>query len=322
MRCAVTNRLPVGKANLGLGSVLLFVVFSSWRDVYFASAFQRFGFLDVAIISFSLCTLCFAAAISVTNPRGFAELLRYWRDVVWVNVTSAAGWLSYFYALKTLEPSIVQTFFAGIGPITVITLEGLGIHLARSVPIRPLEKLFHAGILLSLLLTSGVVLAGLSGMPSQSIAERGLGVGLAFMSGMSMSFKDLICKRMNERGVSPEKILSVRFIGVVVFGLIAVAFLQDSRMNAWSADAIVYLSLASMLLIIAPVYLLQVGIALIPPITTRVILALGPVLVFLMQTLEGRVTYSSYSLLCIVMYSTFAVLSNLIRNWKRTPASP
>jgi len=57
----------------------------------------------------------------------------------------------------------------------------------------------------------------------------------------------------------------------------------------------------------------QIGISLASPITVRGVLALGPVLVFLLQLWEGRLLSSPYSLTSIVLYSTFALSAAFVR---------
>ena len=60
-----------------------------------------------------------------------------------------------------------------------------------------------------------------------------------------------------------------------------------------------------------PLYAFQVGIALTAPLTANVLRALGPVFVFALQQVDGRLTYSAPTLIGILAYSAAAILSNV-----------
>ena len=57
----------------------------------------------------------------------------------------------------------------------------------------------------------------------------------------------------------------------------------------------------------------EVGVALAPPLTMRVGLAVGPVLIFALQLVEGRLSPSPYSLVAALLYGVFAIAAALAR---------
>jgi hypothetical protein len=75
-------------------------------------------------------------------------------------------------------------------------------------------------------------------------------------------------------------------------------------------------AIVAVLLIVLPLYLNQRGLALASPMTVRIVHAAGPVLVFAIQFLEGRLPASPWSLAVIVGYSASAVLSATARQWR------
>ncbi len=169
---------------LGIGFVLTFVISTAFRDIYFSGVFQNYSFFAIVLLAFPLCTICFTLVTTVKAPRQFLILLRHWRDTLWLNITSAAAWLSYFYALKTLEPSVVNTIHVGVGPITIIALSGFGIHIAQAVSVRQLEKLCYLGIVIILALLGVSVLAGWSASAQATVASNSLSLLLALASGV------------------------------------------------------------------------------------------------------------------------------------------
>jgi hypothetical protein len=78
-----------------------------------------------------------------------------------------------------------------------------------------------------------------------------------------------------------------------------------------SAGKAATLTLLATVLIVLPLYAFQVGIGLTAPLTANVLRSLGPVFVFGLQQLDGRLSYSAPTLICILAYSAAAILSNL-----------
>ncbi len=73
------------------------------------------------------------------------------------------------------------------------------------------------------------------------------------------------------------------------------------------------------MLIALPLFVLQVGVALTAPLTAHVVRALGPVCVFALQQIDGRLVYSTPTLVCIIAYSACAIASNLAHGWREQP---
>ena len=63
--------------------------------------------------------------------------------------------------------------------------------------------------------------------------------------------------------------------------------------------------------------MLQIGLSMTSAVSTWVLMALGPILVFAAQSLDGRIAYSPYTLGCIVLYSVFVILGVLSRKYER-----
>ena len=56
--------------------------------------------------------------------------------------------------------------------------------------------------------------------------------------------------------------------------------------------------------------------------TTWVIMALGPCLVFALQALDGRIVASPYTLACILAYSALVIAANMVRARKMAALKP
>ena len=53
-----------------------------------------------------------------------------------MNATTGVAWLSFFFALRTIDPALVQVLFYGIGPLSVRWVDGLVPGSARGALIR------------------------------------------------------------------------------------------------------------------------------------------------------------------------------------------
>ena len=115
---------PPDREALGFFASLVFTAMAAVRDVYFAGVFQEVSPLLVGVVAFSLCSIVFLPIALVRSPASVGRLLRRPRELVWVNATTALAWIAFFYALRTTEPLLVLVLFSGIGPLTIVCLDG------------------------------------------------------------------------------------------------------------------------------------------------------------------------------------------------------
>jgi hypothetical protein len=285
---------------------LTFVALASVRDVYLGGLVQRVNPLVVAVTAFSLCTLVFLAVGLVRDRAGLSVLLRHGGRLAWVNATTAVAWLSFFFALRAAEPALVQILFFGIGPLSVAWLDGRVMGRAPAA-LTSTERRLHVTLLGCLVLAAAVVLGGFSGLEAGRPGRAVLGVGLALVGGTAIAVSALLCRTLNDAGVRPATLMGLRFPGAVVLAALLLPFAGDDPPAAVTPAGLAGVGLACLLLIVLPNYVNQVGVSLASPVTVRAVLALGPVLVFTLQLLEGRVSSSRATLTACVLYALVAV---------------
>jgi drug/metabolite transporter (DMT)-like permease len=312
MRAAPGLESPRRREMAGFLLALAFTVLASVRDVYFGGLFQRIDPVLVALTAFGLCWLAFLPFALVRDRGALAAVARDAPALVGINVTTALAWLSFFCALGTIEPALVQILFYGVGPLSVRWLDGLVPGAARATVGRA-ERGLYLGLLTALVVAATVVLGGLSGLGRQTAAAAARGVVLAVGGGVCIAVSTLLCRRLNDAGIRPATLLSLRFPGAVVLAA-TVALVQSRPVLAGVTPPVLAgVALACLLLIVVPNYLNQVGVALASPVTVRAVLALGPVLVFGLQLVEGRLTPSPWTLGAAGLYAIFAVAAALAR---------
>lgn len=121
------------------------------------------------------------------------------------------AWLAFLYALRLIEPSLVQILYSGIGPLSVV---GIDRHLPGAVPAVPLtrvERPIYVGLLVSLVFAAAVALGGFSGAGAQPVGVTALGVMLAASGGVAISVSTMLCRKLNDAGVPPSILLSLRY---------------------------------------------------------------------------------------------------------------
>ena len=129
----------------------------------------------------------------------------------------------------------------------------------------------------------------------------------------STSISTLLSRVVNDAGVGPATLIAVRFPGAIVLAGALAALSPADVARGLTPGTLAGIAVASLLLIVLPNYVNQIGVAFASPLTVRAVLAVGPVLVFGLQLVEGRLPSSSCTLAACVLYAVFAVASAVAR---------
>ncbi len=163
-----------------------------------------------------------------------------------------------------------------------------------------------------LIFAAAVALCALSGVGAQPAGVTALGVLLAASGGISISVSTMLCRKLNDAGVTPGTLLSLRY-PVTVLSAAVLASLSSSGLPAPLSLRVDAFMVIAALLIVVPSYVNQIGISLASPLTVRVVLSTGPVLIFFVQLIEGRLSASLYSLAAAILYAVAAISAGLAR---------
>ncbi len=300
--------------------VLVFAVTQALRDVYFGSVFQGVDFFAVILLTFALSTIIFGVVAWLRTPQDFAKLRGHAASVVLANLTTALAWSCYFFGLTHLDPSVVNTIHSAMGPLTVVVLGWFGIRLAQMPKVGWIENQSYAGIAASVVGLWWVVLSGRSGLEVGATRDTVLGLALLAVSGASITVSLLYCKRLQDAGIGAATVTAVRYIAIILLAG-SVAFWNGGLGGIGTLEQGVTLSVASILLIVLPLYALQVGIGRVAPLLSQIIRALGPIFVFALAQFDGRLHYSMPVLVCILIYSVSVLVSNFARGWRDEQAT-
>jgi drug/metabolite transporter (DMT)-like permease len=294
--------------------VLIFTLSQSFRDVYFGNVFQQIDFFVIILLAFALSTVIFAVVSLIRAPGDFRKLRGQKWAIFIANVTTAIAWTCFFFALTYIDPAIVNTIHSAMGPLTVVVLGACGVALAKPDPIGRIEYIGYAGIAASVAALCCVVIGGYSGLATTNLAASITGLALLGVSGGSITVSLLYCKRLQDRGIGADTVTTVRYTMLILFAG-AVVLWRGKLGGIETPRQFTTLCLAATALIVLPLYAFQLGIGRTTPLMAQVIRSLGPVFVFALEQLDGRMHYSTSTLICILVYSASVIVSNIAHGW-------
>jgi len=301
-------------ALFGLACLLLFAVAQAVRDAFFGNVFQSVSFLVVAILAFGGSTVVFGAWAWYRRPEEVRALVGNTRLLLALNATTAAAWMGYFFALKNIEPAIVNTLYTGIGPMAVLVLSTFRVSMAKGADTGWLELIGYFGVLAALIAIAAVAVLGQSGLAGQPLTIRIAAVVAATTGGVIITISHMIARRFADLGIGSAALMGLRF--PLTLGIAAVAELALGQPHTRpDFEALPLLALAAFSLIVIPSYFLQLGIARTSPLAVNVMRSLGPIFVFAAQQFDGRLRFSGATLSCILAFVFFATLTSTLRGW-------
>jgi drug/metabolite transporter (DMT)-like permease len=290
----------------GLALLLGFVAAQAVRDVYLRHLFGNLGLFDVALVAFGTVAGVFGLGLLLFGRHQIRLLCVVWREVIAVNVTTVVAWLSYFGALRLVEPAGVNLAFSGVAPAAVALWSFLGLRSGADRRPGRFESALHWTLLGIVVAVAGIVSSGRSGFATLDPATGLAGVALAAFSGIVIAGETIISKRMNEVGVSALSIVSIRFSLVTTVAALMVAR-APGDLSRLSAGAVAEQSLIFLVILVGPIYMGQVGLKFTSPLLSNVISALGPITTLALQSTVGVVPLSSAMLIATTLYALVAI---------------
>lgn len=296
--------------------LLLFALSQGVRDALFGNIFQSVSFLFIAVLAFGLSCAVFLLLTLLRAPRDLLRLAQMPVALVMLNITTATAWLGFLFALRYLEPAVVATFYNGVGPIVALVAGALGWFKARR-SISLAETVCYVGLAATLAALATIVLTGQSGMASVTPGLQALALAAVTAGGAMITISYIITLWMAEEGVGSDAVMAARFPLTLAIAA-ALEFTVGGAGPRPPAEAMAMFAAAAFALIVIPSFLVQLGVARTSPQTANVLRALGPVCVFAVQQLDGRLTFSGATLVCIVAFCGLAITASLLGAWSES----
>lgn len=295
----------------GIASLLAFVVTQAVRDVYLGHLFGNLGLYEAASLAFGTAAIVFGLGLFLFKRDQIGLLFANWRTVLALNVTTSISWLSYFQALRMVEPAAVNLAFCGVAPVAVALFGAIGLTSPGEQRPSRIERAIHLALLASVGILAAIVAGGFSGFADVDPRMGLAGVMLATFAGFSITAETIYAKRMNIAGVSSVAIVGVRFLFVTI---VATAMLMtvDRPFAGMSTTAMAWQATILLAILIGPIYLVQAGIALTTPLVSAVICSIGPVATLTLQSTAGGISISPAMLAVTLLYAALSIAAAML----------
>mgnify|MGYP004516707935 CR=1 FL=1 len=245
---SATKRNETG-AIIGRCAVLLAVLLQAGGQVAYGTYLWALPSPLFVFVSF-LAAMLFFLAVSGRGAGAPA-----WKPLLVLNVATALTFLSFFYALKLVEPAIAGAINVGIGPLAavLIALTTTGTRPSARRLVVCLGVLFGCAVLaVSATRGHGPVDVSAGWVWSGVLASVATGCGAVLIT--------MASKALLERGWASGAVLAHRFYLILPVSLgLALATSDPSRID-WSLHLVLTVGAVAALGVVAPLYLLQVGI--------------------------------------------------------------
>ncbi|MDH3667888.1 MAG: hypothetical protein OEN23_13260 [Paracoccaceae bacterium] len=297
----------MNRAAIGVIWGLSFIVLESIQFVFFGNIFQRMSSVQFGFLVFGISTISFIGWAAWARPAELRLAFRGRRNVAAMNIAATFSWIMFLIAVQLIEPAIAYTIGAGAMPLTAWLVNRAGVPEGETMRNR-FEATGNVLILAAIVYLGAITIAGQSGFVRGGTWVAVMGVTLAFVEGAIFTWMLIFGQRLDRAGVGPAVAFGLRFplYVVVAGGLAAAGFDHKAALPAPEIALIVAIGLA---LVVPPLYALQRAVALISTLTISALTALGPFIIFGLQMIEGRVAYSSETLMGLGVYFAGATLA-------------
>lgn len=278
----------------GVFYVLTFNLLSAIQAVYISGLLQKASLFSTIAITFSFVSVFFVVVnLLRREERGYA-VRAVMPGLSAVNLTTAGSWFGFFAALKYIDPATVSALANAVGPLLTLLITA---KMTRSDALSRHEVAAAAGVFICMAWMVYATYKGSGGLTTDT-RQLSLGIGMAFLCGLSMTVNTVVSQRLNTQGVKPHSIMASRFVFIIVlaFGLAGFEEVAATLQAYWPK-----LLLIALLGNIVPLYVLQVGISKTPPVVVSFALVLAPLFYFTAQQWHNQASSSPTTLVCILL---------------------
>lgn len=283
----------MSKALLGVVLALVFVLLESTQFVYFGGLLQHMSAFQFGFLVFGIMFVGFAGWTAIRHPEQIRHAFANPRSLIAVNLCAVMTFGCSLLSVQLLEPAITYTISAGTMPITTYVLHRCGVGGGEDMRNRT-EAGGNILLFIGVVYLAVVTVGGWSGFVRGDWTVALAGVLLAIADGVFFTLILIFSQRLNNTGMGPGAVLGLRLPMYVVVAGICASFEVDHK-EVLETSELAFFVMIGLLLTIPPLYLVQKAVTLISTLTLSAITALGPIIIFVLQVLEGRVDYAGVS---------------------------
>lgn len=274
----------------GIAWCLVFLVLDAAQAVWFGGLLQHHDSFLIGFLVFGLSSAGCLLWVGWRAPSQFRLALAHPGALIGLNLSAVGAWMAYFLAIQRIEPAVAFMIFSGMIPLTTIIAGHLGFREGERARNRA-ELAGNALLLVGLGLLVLFTLDGRSGFVRGGFEVALLGLALAFVAGIMIAAMLMFSQRLDHAGLGPVSQFGLRFPLYVLCAFIGWQAGWDAKGPVAAADLALAV-LIGLVLLAFPIYAVQKAVSLVSSLTLAAIAATGPVLVFAMQAVEGRVDFA------------------------------
>ncbi len=292
----------------GLAWSAVFILLESTQSVFFGAVLQKMDSFFLGFWVFGITTIVLSLCIRVFDPVQLRLCGRNLKGLFACNCSTAAGWILYLFAIQLIEPAVAFTVSSAAMPISAIVFALLGIGEPENLETAQ-EKIGFCLVVLGIVVLAGATLLGFSGFVRGSTQAAALsGLACSILSGSAFALMLIHCRTLDTSGLGPATVFAFRF---PVYILLAAAgwYLQLDYKGPVDAGEVATAILIGFAIMAFPLYAMQKAVSGVGVLLLSTITALGPLVVFCLQLIEGRVAFSGFTLAGLLVYSLGALLA-------------
>ncbi|KFM95693.1 DMT family transporter [Bacillus clarus] len=301
------SKVQYKKASLiGVGFVLIYNILSSIKEVVSGHVVQTISPFLLVTMAFGFAFVFFQILSFFKYKNEYKKPFQDYSTLIKVNISTVGAWIGFFYGVKYLEPAIVSTLIAGIGPAIATIYQGF---FASKRNINPVENYSAFGILICSILLVWISLNGMTSVNSVNYIDITKGVILTFISSVCVVITTFYTKKLSGLGCSPMTIMAHRFYLLIPISLIAFLITNTQKVNILeNLPIIIYIAVFGATI---PLLCLQYGIKYCTPIMVVTLLAIAPLFTFLFEIADPRLNLSPVSGGLITLTTAICIISTL-----------
>lgn len=291
---------------IGIGFVLIYNIFSSIKEVVSGHIVQTISPFLLVVLTFGFAAIVFQIIALLKYRDEYSKPFQDYSTLIKVNISTVGAWIGFFYGVKYLEPAIVSTLIAGIGPAIAT------IYQSFSKPNRiknPIVNYTAIGILICSILLVWFSLTGMTSLESMNYIDITKGVILTFISSVCVVITTFYTKKLSGIGCSPITIMAHRFYLLIPVSLVAFFITNKQEVNIIEeAPIILYIAIFGATI---PLLCLQYGIKYCKPVMVVTLLAVAPLFTYLFELADPRLELSLISGIFILVTTILCLISTV-----------
>lgn len=260
--------------------------------------------LLVAVAAFG-CVLA-AVATRTTHPGAAGTTKATLRLLAWLNVWTAAAYLTFFVGLGIKSASVVFMLEATSAPLAVTAWSAIESRLyAREAAPRS-SQWWAAGALaaLGVLVVTAMVLAS-----GDEIGPLLAASALGMLSGAAAGATVIVCRRLGNAQVSVRHVMAHRFYLVFAVAVAALVILLPTGHLAPPTISLPMLALTAVASMVLPLFAVQFAVQRLAPAVTTAVFAMLPAVTLIVERAAGNaVTWPVLLVAALILPVSLAVM--------------